>query len=806
MRKWFSIMVIVLFALAILAVAGVWQFKRVLNTLQLGSFKYQLETLNLHQVKFSKLAFVHTAETAQHTVDLRNVTVDWHWQSWFSPRLGVVSIEQAQVTQAALSDITKLPADKAAALFSLPDNWSVPESFPEQIHIRQLTVKLPCAAAHCTFAGLVDAVKFKTERMTTGVALKLKASPGEVLNTENQLMLDVAYTPEQQSPVTSNSSDVIKALTGKWKFFAKITEPLVIPTLGEFAGDINFELDIGAGKLNRYILDADVTAKHFVIPAALQTRGLMAEVIRLQIKSNMDSSVNLSSLPIEITGNTQGAVQANLAGRLMVDTAAKKITVEQFDLSAKIQNLKPAAGIELKNINADIHASGYWQPNRFALNLSTPSQIAADVVAQSFSVSAQNAQFSTSQLNISGDIAQGEIVWPQLTFSTDAVLKGGKFQHPQVNAKTWFWRGKAQGSLADFAVNGDIGMGASLLVKHQVKRKASALMLDWKVPDIFLLAANPFADSVMVWPPLLTLSRGKINASGNMLVDLEKNKLARSNTSVQLSDVSGVYDTLVFQGLSSQVKIITNDNSLAISTDELSVNHINKGFDLGPLAAAVRYKSSWEKPMQGLLDVQNFSGAAMGGSLSTAAQQFDFSRAQQNVKLELKDINLASLLKQYSSGEMSGTGVLSGSLPIEIKSTGISIAQGLVAAVAPGGQLQMKSERANAMAKNQPSMKLIVDALNDFHYTALASQINYDENGKLLLAITLKGRNPALERGRPVHLHINLEEDVPSMLASIQLSSKVSDIVKKRLQSRLQKKSTAQEKAKQTKEKINTAQ
>jgi hypothetical protein len=198
--------------------------------------------------------------------------------------------------------------------------------------------------------------------------------------------------------------------------------------------------------------------------------------------------------------------------------------------------------------------------------------------------------------------------------------------------------------------------------------------------------------------------------------------------------------------------------------------------------------------MQGKLDLQSFSGSAMGGSISTAAQQFDFSQPTQNVKLELKDINLANLLKQYSPGELSGTGLLSGSVPVEINSTGISIAQGMVAAAEAGGRLQMKSARASAMAKNQPSMKLVVDALDDFHYTALASQINYDEKGKLLLSVKLEGRNPALEHGRPIHLNLNLEEDVPAMLASLQLSSKVSDIVKKRLQSRVQKKAVVEKK------------
>ena len=115
--------------------------------------------------------------------------------------------------------------------------------------------------------------------------------------------------------------------------------------------------------------------------------------------------------------------------------------------------------------------------------------------------------------------------------------------------------------------------------------------------------------------------------------------------------------------------------------------------------------------------------------------------------------------------------------------------KGSLAARPPGGQLQLHSERAEALAKSQPSMKLITDALEDFHYTVLASEVSYDEDGKLLLGLRLEGRNPALENGRPVHFNINLEEDLPAMIASIQLSNQITDVVKKRLQEHLQKRS-----------------
>jgi hypothetical protein len=877
MRKWFSIISSFVFLLVILAIAGVWQFKRVLTSLQVESFHYQLERLNLHHVKFSEVSFVHKSETAQHTIHVHNLAADWQWQSWFSPQLGVVSVGQLDVVRAALSDVAKSPADTSKSIFSLPENWSVPESFPEQIKIQNLTIKLPCAAAYCTFAGMADAAKIKVGKFTAGINLKLKVSPHESVDAEHQLILDATYTAEKNLPMldaalnidnsvnlqlntalknqnevywignlkgyalnpderwlgflkiwgiqyipqtlektstekesiapnisidaewklaltplinlpkTANISDAIKALTGNWMLVAKIPKPLVLANFGEFSGDINLDLAISAGKLNRYALAADMALQNLIVPEALSLKGLGVDAAQLHIKSNMNSAVNLNSLPIEFSGSTRGAIQANLAGQLLVDTATKKITVEQLNLTAKAKQIKLTPEIQLDNIRADVHASGSWQPDKFELNLSVPNQVSADVLAKSLFITAKAAQISTSQLKVSGKVVQGAIVWPELKFTTEAQLKGGKFQHPQVNAKTWYWGGKAQGSLADFAVNGDLGVGSSLRITHQVQRKASALTLDWKMPDIFLLATNPFVDILAVWPPLLTLSRGKINANGNMIVNLEKNILTKSKTDVQFSDVSGIYDTLIFQGLSSQIKIITNDNKLDVSTDELSVNHINKGFDFGPLLASGKYRSTWEKLMQGNLDLHSFSGSAMGGSLSTAAQQFDFSKPIQSFKLELTDINLTTLLKQYSSNELSGTGLLSGFVPIEINRAGIRVAQGMIAAAEPGGLLQMNSTRAAAMAKNQPSMKLVVDALNNFHYTALASQINYDEKGKLFLSVKLEGRNPALENGRPIHLNVNLEEDVPAMLASIQLSSKVSDIVKKRLQSRVQK-------------------
>ncbi|MNM81632.1 Dicarboxylate transport [compost metagenome] len=100
--------------------------------------------------------------------------------------------------------------------------------------------------------------------------------------------------------------------------------------------------------------------------------------------------------------------------------------------------------------------------------------------------------------------------------------------------------------------------------------------------------------------------------------------------------------------------------------------------------------------------------------------------------------------------------------------------------------MQFRSERIRAFGQSNPALRLAVTALEDFQYDQLHSQVSYDPQGKLLLVLRLQGRNPALEGGRPVNFTINLEEDVPSLLTSLQLSGRVNEAIQRRVQQRLQ--------------------
>jgi hypothetical protein len=158
------------------------------------------------------------------------------------------------------------------------------------------------------------------------------------------------------------------------------------------------------------------------------------------------------------------------------------------------------------------------------------------------------------------------------------------------------------------------------------------------------------------------------------------------------------------------------------------------------------------------------------------------------VPLELYRLNLAQLLRVYPAEGLAGTGILSGTIPLVIDpATGVRVKRGRLGALEPGGELQLSGERLRALRQKNETMKLVSKALENFRYSALSSDIDYDENGTLMLGLHLKGNSPEVGDGRAVVLNINIEENIPALLTSLQLSGRVTDAVAERVKKLLKK-------------------
>lgn len=139
-------------------------------------------------------------------------------------------------------------------------------------------------------------------------------------------------------------------------------------------------------------------------------------------------------------------------------------------------------------------------------------------------------------------------------------------------------------------------------------------------------------------------------------------------------------------------------------------------------------------------------------------------------RVQVKD--MLALQKQA----IEGTGVISGSVPVQFDGGKVSVNEAFVAALAPGGYIRYKAEPSvRALAKTNPAVAVVLDAMEDFQYHTLQATVDFLPDGKMLAKTSVKGANPNYQGGRQVHLNLNLEENILVLLRSLRLGSDIAE-------------------------------
>lgn len=564
----------------------------------------------------------------------------------------------------------------------------------------------------------------------------------------------------------------------------RMPDPFLVPELGLVQGELNAQLKIKDQVVEHWQLSAKGTLTEIVMPTVINNVGLSLNPLQFAVSSTTTAPLNLEALPLQLNLSSSGDNSFSLDSELTINgSAGTRVDIKTAKLTAALARLSLAdKAITLTNLQLNTELSGHWQANNWQLSAPGSSivsgAIQTDTVSAShFSVTANNSRFTATNAGVGN-----------LRSELNAALSDVK--QAQIIQQNWQWQGLLSGIPAELKLEGQVSNDAGLTIVHQLvyQPAAQATLLNWQMPETFLLAGNPFAATFNDWPELLTLNKGKLAASGTVTVD--GNNLKSSNQ-LQLGDVGGIYDRSLFSGLNATMDFTLADNQLQLHTNNFKLNRLNHGFELGPLTLSASATVPLATPEQSTLSLQRVELQAMNGLISANNQQLDFSKDANLLVLDLTQIDLASLLKQHPSGDLTGNGKLSGTVPITISNQGVSVSNGSIAAEAPGGSLQYRSDSASAMAKTNSNMKLVFDALDNFQYSVLSSEISYDTSGKLILGLTLQGSNPNMQQGRAINLNVNLEEDLPALITSLQLTNKLNDVITKRVQQYLQRQQAA---------------
>jgi hypothetical protein len=157
----------------------------------------------------------------------------------------------------------------------------------------------------------------------------------------------------------------------------------------------------------------------------------------------------------------------------------------------------------------------------------------------------------------------------------------------------------------------------------------------------------------------------------------------------------------------------------------------------------------------------------MDGTVSLAPTVINPIAKRSDLLIRISNIDLAAFFKLINIDGLAGNGHLDGQIPLTLEENQVIITNGHLAAKAPG-VLRFKSEKASQLlADTGEEMNLLLQALQDFHYTELSLDLDKSSTHDLVVKLSLLGNNPKVKDGQAFRLNIKLETDIDKILQTI---------------------------------------
>ena len=303
-------------------------------------------------------------------------------------------------------------------------------------------------------------------------------------------------------------------------------------------------------------------------------------------------------------------------------------------------------------------------------------------------------------------------------------------------------------------------------------------------PSSFLLG-NYFQP----WPYPLDIIDGQASASARVLwgpdPETEGKGLAMKNAeaTIGLQHLTGHYEQIILTDVTTTITLSGLDPWSMPKPATLLIKEIRSGLSATDIALNFQIRQNPGSSIP-LLDIPNISLHTLGGQITSRDIQFDELRPENSFILRADNLVLEKIFELEQQEGLHGTGILDGTLPMTLSSTGIEIHGGRIEARPPGGVIQFQPAEGTAQTLSQANanMNLVLQALSNFHYDVLDFDVDYHKDGTLNLQTRLAGRNPDFKQGVPFNFNLNIQENIPALLKSLQVTSGIEEQIERMIQ------------------------
>lgn len=181
------------------------------------------------------------------------------------------------------------------------------------------------------------------------------------------------------------------------------------------------------------------------------------------------------------------------------------------------------------------------------------------------------------------------------------------------------------------------------------------------------------------------------------------------------------------------------------------------------------------------LTVQSASWDWAGGVLRARPFALDLEAVSGTPVLEAENVDLGRLLMLLPVDGLSGTGSLSGVLPLRLEGDSVSVTAGRLAATAPGRLSYDPADPPSFLAGGEQGTDLLLRVVTDFRYSSLDMTLDGTAGGEMAVKLAVSGSNPDFYDGYPVALTLNVTGALDTVLRRSLDAYRIPDAVRDRM-------------------------
>lgn len=456
---------------------------------------------------------------------------------------------------------------------------------------------------------------------------------------------------------------------------------------------------------------------------------------------------------------------------------AWRLDFENTGISFVLDSYQLDKNTKLEGITGAMIVQGSVEPEQLDIKLSHPAVLRSNKNRIYQDLGSQSISAELEQLSLRGNHQKPEQL--QVAMQLNANIE--QLKSLQLKSQAWSMHGQLSGALSSWRSHIQLNSQHGFRLDNYLNGNSDSLSLRSQLAQIDFSFDNPIERTLQAWPELLSLDSGTID--NQLSLEYTQNKPIKVRFSSSTKDINGIYNSSALSAVNLELQANIDGEDLAADIGKLSVHAINPGIPLKAISiSGANYRANINNPLDGNLAWNSIYAQLLNGNIYSAQHSIWLDR-DSPVLIEIDNLELQELMRVYPTEGLQGDGSIDGQIPLIVSNSSIRIDNGRLAAKQPG-RISFKSPELAQMANSNPGLKILNQALDDFHFKVLTSDLSFEKNGKLVLAVRLEGNNPDFEKGRPIHFNFNLEQNLFALLDSIQLTNHINDLILQRLHQR----------------------